>query len=154
MYLSIKLIKASKIITLLEEWVGVGDHKVEILENPLNWRSAASYFRKDLVKLRKELELRYGTLAKSEDSQLLRFIYDRKTDDIQVWIAYQAIHGDLVSSVELKNTFYGAFNVYTKAALVVNPRAMQYIVDVRKLPKKLAAFVSGLDCDKLLREAI
>ena len=149
------MIKASYINSLLEEWItGVGDHKVEILENPPNWRSAASYFKKDLIKLRRDLKLRFGTLAKPEDSQLLRFIYDRKTDDIQVWIAYRAVHGDVASSVELKNTFYGVFNVYTKAALVVNPRAMQYIVDLSKLPKRLAEFISGLDCDKRLRGAV
>ena len=79
------MIKAAYINNLFEEWKSVRGKKIEVLDNPSSWREAFSAFKPDLRELKKK-----GI------SQLLRFVYHPKTEEIKIWIGFFAIHEDIL----------------------------------------------------------
>jgi hypothetical protein len=118
------MIRAKQILAFLEEWKRIHGKDVEILENPTHWQSAVRNFNKGLDR---------------EKVSHLRLIYNEKTDILKVWDGYDAVHDDLDWN---NDCWLGEISVYSKTALIEDTE--DSIKPVKKMPKRLQDFVSGL----------
>ena len=134
------MIKASDIIYLLEHWMtGVKKEKFEVLENPRSWRAAVSAFKDDI---------RASRHIKHFDS-LLRFSYYSKQQELKVWVAYHAIHDNVVSYPKIKDCWCGWIDVLNREVNCLYPynssRSDDFINSLDSLPRPLERFLSGLE---------
>ena len=125
------MIKASDIIK--ESWVTLFDKRVEILDFPSSWRSAASAFKKEL----KDMD---------SDSQLLRFVYVTEPEDLKVWLGFAATHSSVITARVVRGAYVNMWvgEIVLPDRSVVVRRGLGEVGSLDNIPEKLRQFLKGL----------
>jgi hypothetical protein len=126
------MIRAKDILSLLEEWKQVRSNQIEVLENPRNWREAVSDLRNEL----KDIKGLGGT-------QSLRFLYNPKTRENRVWVAYYATHSDIAPDFYRNDYVGGWISLSDRTVELVDSRG-DTIIRSSQVPEGLERFLDGL----------
>jgi hypothetical protein len=128
------MIRAKDINRLLEEWKLVRGKKIEVLENPSSWREASSAFKERFRELKRWMDV----------APILRFFYHPVSEEIKIWVGYDATHEDIVQMPALEHYWLGWILISNRIVHVLTSEGDD-LTSSDEAPIPLAKFLRGLE---------